>query len=219
MIELVNITKSYNLTNILKGASFSFESGSRTAVIGPSGSGKTTLLNLIAGLIPINKGMIKIGGIVTDTPESSIHPAMRNLGFAFQFPSLWPHLTVKHNILYGLSSLNKKESHTRYSNMLDALEITDIADKYPGEISGGQAKRVSLARTMVVKPRYLLLDEPLNNLDKDLKDKVLNVVRNLVTSENTTLIYVTHDLQEAKSICDHFCCIEDKKITYAFGEL
>ena len=213
MIELIDITKSYNTKNILEEASVSFESGSRTALTGPSGSGKTTLLNLIAGLIPLDKGMIRIDGRISDTPGSSIHPSLRNLGFAFQFPSLWPHLTVKHNILYGLSGLDKKEKYSRYSNMLDALEIADIADKYPGEISGGQAKRVSLARTMVVKPRYLLLDEPLNNLDKDLKDKVLKVIRELVTTENTTLIYVTHDLQEATSVCDRFCHIEDKKIT------
>ncbi len=237
MIELVDVSKSYNSIKILEEVSFSFEKGSRTAIIGPSGSGKTTLLNLIAGLIPLDKGMIRMDGKVTDTPGGSVHPSMRNMGFAFQFPSLWPHLTVKRNILYGMASLDKtgldktgldkkgsdksqlgkagaykKDRQERYAEMLEALEISDIADKYPGEISGGQAKRVSLARTLIVKPGYLLLDEPLNNLDRNLKDKVLKLIRELVASENMTLIHVTHDLQEAESICDRFCCIEDRKI-------
>lgn len=214
MIELINVTKSFYSVNVLEEASFSFEKGSRTAVIGSSGSGKTTLLNLISGLLPVDKGMIKINGKVTDTPDGGLHPSCRNLGFAFQFPTLWPHLNVKSNILYGLSGLDKKEKQLRYSNILEAFEISDIAEKYPGEISGGQAKRVSLARTMIVKPQYLLLDEPLNNLDKELKEKVLKLIRELVIEANITLIYVTHDLQETKNICDYSCCIEDKKIKY-----
>lgn len=212
MIELINVTKKYNSIVVLEKASWVFEKGTKTALIGASGSGKTTLLNLLSGLISIDEGMIKIDGLITDIPQISIHPSRRKLGFAFQFPSLWPHLTVKKNILYGLADLDKEERKDRYEAITNDFEIQDLGEKYPGEISGGQAKRVSLARTLITKPEYLLLDEPLNNLDIDLKHKVLDIIRTRVLETNTTLIYVTHDLKETESICNIACRIKDKKV-------
>lgn len=212
MIELINIAKKYNKIVVMDGASWVFEKGTKTSLMGPSGSGKTTLLNIISGLISIDEGMIKIDGVITDTPKISIHPSRRKLGFAFQFPSLWPHLTVKRNIIYGLADLDKEERQARYEAITKEFEIQDLGRKYPGEISGGQAKRASLARTLITNPEYLLLDEPLNNLDKYLKHKVLDIIRTRVLETNATLIYVTHDLKETESICNMACGIEDKKI-------
>ncbi len=205
MIELNSVVKSFGSLAILEQFSHTFASGSKTAVTGPSGIGKTTLLNVIAGLVPISAGLIKIDGTVTDTPTARVHPSRRNLGFAFQFPSLWPHMSVRDNILYGLAGFNPQEREKRFDTIIESLVIKDLIRKYPGELSGGQAKRVALARTMVVKPRHLLLDEPLNNLDCELKDRILEAVMDYAKENTSTVIFVTHDPAEAEDVCDVVC--------------
>ena len=202
MIELERVSKSYGSLNILDRFSHVFENGSKTAVTGASGIGKTTLLNLISGLLPIDEGLIKIDGQITDTPSNRTHPSRRNLGFAFQIPALWPHMTVKDNILYGLAGIDRQEQDNRLDSIAESFEIIDILKKFPGEISGGQAKRVSLARTMVVNPKHLLLDEPLSNLDVELKDKVLQVIKQYGTRHNSTIILITHNPAEIDGLCD-----------------
>lgn len=213
MIELISVSKSFQKNRIIENCSFKFESESKTAIVGPSGTGKTTLLNLLSGLVGIDKGEIRIDGRVTDTSEGGIHPSQRNIGYCFQFPSLWPHMTVEKNIMYGVRSKENHERMEKYQWITKRLDIQDLSSKYPNELSGGQAKRVSLARTLIVKPRYLFLDEPMNNLDQDLKDRTLSIIMELVANEKITLIYVTHELRNIVSLFDNVCLLKDRKIS------
>jgi len=200
MIQLEKVTQRYGCQTVLDGFSHVFARGSLTAISGPSGTGKTTLLQVIAGLIPIAAGQVAINGQVTDTPALAVHPSRRQLGFVFQFPALWPHLTVRQNILYGLAKLPRQDQEARLADILETLAITDLQQKRPAELSGGQARRVSLARTLVVRPQHLLLDEPLNNLDPQLKDQVVRVLAEYREKQQATVVWVTHDPGEVAGI-------------------
>jgi iron(III) transport system ATP-binding protein len=193
MIELSEVTQRYGPQVILNHFSHRFITGSMTAISGPSGIGKTTLLQVISGFLPIGGGQISIDGQITDTAQTSVHPSQRRLGFVFQFPALWPHLSVRQNILYGLRGQPRAIQEQRLAQMLDDLAIAELANKRPSELSGGQARRVSLARTLITEPRHLLLDEPLNNLDARLKDQVLAIVDQYARQHGATVIWVTHD--------------------------
>ncbi len=200
MIDLQNVTKAYGDLVVLDRFCHIFTSSSFTAIQGPSGSGKTTLLQVIAGLLPIEDGRIIIDDRVTNTRDQALHPALRQLGFVFQFPALWPHLTVRQNILYGLMRQPRTLQEERLEEISASLAIADLLPKRPSELSGGQARRVSLARTLITRPRYLLLDEPLNNLDARLKDQVLAIVADYWHKHQATVIWVTHDPGEVSGL-------------------
>lgn len=200
MIELQDVSKAYGNQVVLDRFCHVFATGSFTAISGPSGIGKTTLLQVIAGLLPIEKGQIVMDGQVTNAQDQILHPSVCRIGFVFQFPALWPHLTVRQNVLYGLMHQPRSLQEERLAEIIPALDIADLLNKRPAELSGGQARRVSLARTLIAHPRQLLLDEPLNNLDARLKDQVQAIVADYRIKQQATVLWVTHDPGEVSGL-------------------
>ena len=195
MIKVSKISKFYKSNFPINNFSYIFEDNKRYVVSGASGCGKTTLLRLIAGLEILDSGEIYRNQVLIGRTDYQLHPSKREIGMVFQNPTLWPHMTVRENINYGVNNKNKNNDE-----IISILKIDSILDKFPDEISGGEAKRVALARMMVLKWKYLLLDEPLTNIDKKLKFEILSFIDAYVEKNNTTLIYVTHNKEEAELI-------------------
>lgn len=181
----------------VQDVSLTLTESSITVIQGPSGSGKTTLLRLIAGLECPSAGEIRVDGEIVSTPDWILPPHQRDMGFVFQDPALWPHLTVAQNIGFGLLGLPKQEIAQRVADVLTSMDLAGLQRRYPNQLSGGQARRVAIARTLVVNPRCLLLDEPLTHLQPELKAQLLAVIRDHVAARAMTLLYVTHSVDEA----------------------
>ena len=183
----------------VKNVSFSIEKeGDIICLLGPSGIGKTTILRTIAGLEKIDKGSIKLDGKTLSSKKINIEPENRNVSLAFQENSLFPHYTVKKNILLG-SERNKgnKKKQINIEELIGLLDISQILNKYPHEISAGEAQRASLARSLITKPDLLLLDEPLSNVDQSFKEEIQEKLKKILTNLKITTIIVTHDSYEA----------------------
>lgn len=193
MIRVSKISKFYKEGFPINNYSYIFEDHQRYVISGPSGCGKTTLLRLIAGLEVLDAGEIYKDKALIGDATFQLHPSKRKIGMVFQNPTLWPHMTIRDNIQYGTKDENINE-------IISVMKIGSILEKYPDEISGGEAKRVALARMMVLKWAYLLLDEPLTNIDPALKSEILDFIDGYVKDHGTTLIYVTHNEEEAQSI-------------------
>ena len=193
MIRVTKISKYYKANFPIDDFSYTFEDNKRYVISGASGCGKTTLLRLIAGLESLDSGEIYRDQVLIGSIDYQLHPSKRKVGMVFQNPTLWPHMTVRENINYGVKNKNIDE-------IISVMKIDSILDKFPDEISGGEAKRVALARMMVLKWKYLLLDEPLTNIDQALKSDILSFIDSYVEKNHTTLIYVTHNEQEAALI-------------------
>ena len=198
-VELIGLTKRYGSLAVVKDISLSIEKGQLVCLLGPSGCGKTTTLRLIAGFLEPDAGEIRIGGRRISAPGNSEAPERRNMSMIFQSYALWPHMTVFENIAYGLRlrGLAKSEIQRRADTLLAATKLTAFAQRYPGELSGGQQQRVSLARALVIEPETLLLDEPLSNLDANLREEMRFEIRRLHDKYRYTTVYVTHDQTEA----------------------
>ena len=166
IIEIKNINVSYGSNHVLKDVSLNIENKDFYTFLGPSGCGKTTLLRLIAGFEKSSSGELFIDG----KEVSNLNPWERDVGMVFQNYALWPHMTVYKNISFGLEEkkLDKKDIKSRVDEVLELVDLKDLSGRYPFQLSGGQQQRVALARTLVVKPKVLLLDEPLSNLDAKL---------------------------------------------------
>ena len=199
-ITVSNIYKSFRDQKVLQGISFAVPCGGRAVLVGSSGAGKSTLLRIIAGLILPDDGQVYLGGELVSTSTWGIEPRRRQMGFVFQSPTLWPHMTVVDNILFGLSQQEKKEALEHAAALLAKARISYIAGKYPDQISGGEAKRAALVRSIAPCPRYLLVDEPLSNLDDDTKARLLEFTLAMVEEYKMTLVYVTHDTNEGKKV-------------------
>jgi iron(III) transport system ATP-binding protein len=180
------------------------EKGQLVCLLGPSGCGKTTTLRLIAGFVEPDEGEIRVGGRRISSPGDSEAPERRNMSMIFQSYALWPHMTVYDNIAYGLKlrGLTKADTQQRADTILAATKLSQLAQRYPGELSGGQQQRVSLARALVVEPETLLLDEPLSNLDANLREEMRFEIRRLHDKYRYTTVYVTHDQSEAMTTAD-----------------
>ena len=202
MIELSGISKSFGNFPALSNVSLTIPDHARMALLGPSGSGKTTLLRMIAGLEVPDSGTISFDGRIISSPEFVIPPSERSIGFVFQSAALWPHMTVSDNILFGLESLPEKERAQRLGILLVRMKITGVKDRFPDQISGGEGRRVSLARALAPQPSTLLFDEPLTNLDRELRDDLLNLISETVQETGSTMMYVTHDEYEAECVAD-----------------
>jgi iron(III) transport system ATP-binding protein len=166
-VTIENLSLSFGSTEVLKGVNLSIEPGEFFTFLGPSGSGKSTLLRAIAGFGPIPGGRIKIG----DDDVTRLPPRTRNVGMVFQSYALWPHMTVRKNVAFGLEERKTPapEIRVRVDEALTLVGLLDLSERRPSQLSGGQQQRVALARTTVVEPRVLLLDEPLSNLDANLR--------------------------------------------------
>ena len=186
--------------------------GEILAVVGPSGSGKTTLLRIIAGLESSKTGVISIGGQLVFTKKIFVPPEKRNVGMVFQDHGLFPHLTVRHNILFGIRHWPKDDRERRLYELEDLLGLRDYLNRYPHELSGGQQQRVALARTLAQRPKVILLDEPLSNIDADLRTSLAQELREILKQTESTAIWVTHDQTEALDLADRILVMNEGKI-------
>lgn len=204
-VECRNISLSYGSTDVLTDINLHVQPGEFFALLGPSGSGKSTLLRLIAGFNRHRSGQLLIDG----NDLSAIPPHRRNIGMVFQNYALWPHMTVWNNVAFGLVERKVKGQELK-SRVQAALELVDLGaygKRYPGELSGGQQQRVALARTLVIEPQVLLLDEPLSNLDRNLRVQMRRELLSLQRRLGITTIFVTHDQEEAMTTADRMAIL------------
>ncbi len=213
-VELKGLGKKYGAAVAVDHVSLRIEHGQLVCLLGPSGCGKTTTLRLIAGFIEPSEGEILVGGKVVSSPASTIPPEGRNMSMIFQSYALWPHMTVAENVAYGLKirRMGKATIDAKLKAILSTARLEALADRYPGELSGGQQQRVSLARAMVVEPETLLLDEPLSNLDTNLREEMRFEIRRLHDRYRYTTIYVTHDQAEAMTTADRIAVMNHGRI-------
>ncbi len=204
ILEISGLTFSFKRTQepVLKDFAFSVTSGEIVGILGKSGSGKSTLLRLIAGLEMPAVGTIKIAGTPVVNERLFVQPENRGIGMVFQDYALFPHMTVKDNILFGLVRMNRKNRIQRLKEMLELVHMEDFGDRYPHELSGGQQQRIALARALAPRPKVLLMDEPFSNLDADLKSSIRLELRSILKKTGITCIMVTHDRIDVEAICD-----------------
>jgi iron(III) transport system ATP-binding protein len=204
VVELESLTKRFGEAVALDNLNLSIEHGSLVCLLGPSGCGKTTTLRLVAGFIDPDGGTIRVGGRTVSEPGRSMPPEQRRMSMIFQSYALWPHMTIAENVGYGLRvrRLDRAERERRVATILDVAHLTELAARYPHELSGGQQQRAALARALVVEPETLLLDEPLSNLDANLREEMRFEIRRLHDAYKYTTIYVTHDQTEAMTTAD-----------------
>src|SRR6266540_3267138 len=203
-VELRGLTKHYGSVAVVDNVSLHIEHGLLVCLLGPSGCGKTTTLRLIAGFVEPTGGEISVGDRVVSSRSRTLPPERRNMSMIFQSYALWPHMTVAENVSYGLK-LRKVDADTtsrKLKSILTTTRLDVLADRYPGELSGGQQQRVALARALIVEPETLLLDEPLSNLDANLREEMRFEVRRLHDEYRYTTVYVTHDQSEAMTTSD-----------------
>ncbi|HTM77794.1 MAG TPA: ABC transporter ATP-binding protein [Devosia sp.] len=200
---LSGVSKAYNDVIALKPVSLEVASGEFLTLLGPSGSGKTTLLQIVAGLLAPDTGEILIDGVTA----TKLPPHKRDIGLVFQNYALFPHLTVAENIAFPLKMRKRPaaEIAERVTRILDIVRLPQVADRLPKELSGGQQQRIALARCAVYEPSVILMDEPLGALDKKLRDQMQAEIRRLHSELGATIIYVTHDQEEAMAMSDRIC--------------
>jgi iron(III) transport system ATP-binding protein len=203
-VELRGVVKRYGETTVVDGIDLVVPDGAFVCLLGPSGCGKTTLLRLLAGFVAPDAGEIVVGGKRLSAPGAVVPPERRGMSMIFQSYALWPHMTVAQNVGYGLRlrRLPRTEIARRVAEICAATKLDALLDRYPGELSGGQQQRVALARALVVEPQTLLLDEPLSNLDANLREEMRFEIRRLHDAFRYTTVYVTHDQAEAMATAD-----------------
>jgi iron(III) transport system ATP-binding protein len=216
-VELRGLTKRYGGLAVVDDVSLHIEHGLLVCLLGPSGCGKTTTLRLIAGFIEPSGGEIAVGDRIVSSTARTLQPEQRNMSMIFQSYALWPHMTVTENIAYGLTlrKLDKALIAQKVGAILATTKLEVLAQRYPGELSGGQQQRVALARALIVEPETLLLDEPLSNLDANLREEMRFEVRRLHDEYRYTTVYVTHDQSEAMTTADLIAVMNAGKIEQA----
>jgi iron(III) transport system ATP-binding protein len=216
-VELRDLTKRYGSVAVVDDISLTIEHGHLVCLLGPSGCGKTTTLRLIAGFVEPSAGEIRVGDKLVSSPASTVPPERRNMSMIFQSYALWPHMTVAENIIYGLKlrKLDRGTIGKKLDAILATTKLAPLAQRYPGELSGGQQQRVALARALIVEPETLLLDEPLSNLDANLREEMRFEIRRLHDEYRYTTVYVTHDQSEAMTTADLIAVMNAGKIEQA----
>ncbi|WP_247893738.1 ABC transporter ATP-binding protein [Azospirillum endophyticum] len=209
-VDIEGVNLSYGSNHVLKDVNLAIKPGEFFAFLGPSGCGKTTLLRLIAGFNTAQRGEVRIGG----RDISTLPPHRRDVGMVFQSYALWPHMTVRRNVAFGLEErrVPRAEIERRVDAALELVGLKHLADRRPSQLSGGQQQRVALARTIVIEPKILLLDEPLSNLDAKLRVQMRQELLSLQRKLGLTTIFVTHDQEEANTICDRIAVMEDGRV-------
>jgi iron(III) transport system ATP-binding protein len=198
----------------LDEVSLSVEPGTFVVLLGPSGSGKTTLLRCLAGIEHVTSGQIAIGGKTVAGGQVHVPPDRRNLSMVFQDYALWPHLRVRENVAFALrrSKLTRTEAQARTLAMLERVGLGALADRYPNELSGGEQQRVALARALVAGTGLILCDEPLSNLDADLRERMRVEISSLVREAGATAVYITHDQAEAFALADQIGVLQKGRL-------
>lgn len=199
-VEIEGLHKAYGTNTVLSNINMTIKDGEFVTLLGPSGCGKSTILRIIAGLTDETSGTVKIEGKMMN----NIQPKNRDVGMVFQSYALFPNMTVKENVAFGLKMKknNAKEIEQKVKDTLALVHLSDKAQSYPHELSGGQQQRVALARAMIVRPKVLLLDEPLSALDAQIRKKLQADLRSIQTELGMTMILVTHDQEEAMAVSD-----------------
>lgn len=209
-LQIENVSVSYGVQRVLSNICLEIKRGEFFGLLGPSGCGKTTLLRLIAGFAQANSGRIIIDG----RDILQLPPWKRDVGMVFQSYALWPHMTVAQNVAFGLEErrVPKANIAARIAAALDLVGLSTLANRRPSQLSGGQQQRVALARTIAVEPKVLLLDEPLSNLDAKLRLQVRRELRELQQRLGLTTILVTHDQEEANTMCDRVAVMSEGEV-------
>src|SRR5512133_566283 len=203
-LVLRNVSRTFGSYTAVDSLNLTLHEGELVSLLGSSGCGQTTTLRMIAGFMSPTQGTIELDGEVISSPQSSLPPEKRKMSMIFQSYAIWPNMTVEQNVGYGLKlrKVPQAEAKRRIDEMLDVVQLGKLRDRYPAELSGGQQQRVALARSMVVKPSILLLDEPLSNLDANLREEMRFEIRRLHDEFKMTMVYVTHDQAEAMVTSD-----------------
>jgi iron(III) transport system ATP-binding protein len=213
-VDLRKLTKRYGSVAAVDDVSLRIDHGQLVCLLGPSGCGKTTTLRLIAGFLEPSEGEIHVGDRLVSSKARTLPPEQRNMSMIFQSYALWPHMTVADNIIYGLKlrKLDRDTIAKKLAAILATTKLEPLAQRYPGELSGGQQQRVALARALIVEPQTLLLDEPLSNLDANLREEMRFEIRRLHDEYRYTTVYVTHDQSEAMTTADLIAVMNGGKI-------
>ena len=214
IVSLHGLTKKFTGMAAVDDLNLEIKDGEFVSLLGPSGCGKTTTLRLVAGFLQPDGGEIRVDGNVISSPSRLIPPERRNMSMIFQSYAVWPHMTVFQNVAYGLKfkKLAKQATLEKVERLLRVVHLEALKERYPGELSGGQQQRVALARALVVEPQILLLDEPLSNLDANLREEMRFEIRRLHEEFGITTIYVTHDQGEAMVASDRIAVMNKGKI-------
>lgn len=218
-IEISGLTKRYGAETALAGIDLTVEDGAFCVLVGPSGCGKSTLLRLLSGLEKPDAGQIRLAGTLVADPQAGrfAPPAARQLGLVFQSYALWPHKTARENILWPLkvAGLSKTACAQRLEEVADMLGLTPYLDRYPPALSGGQQQRVAIARSLAPQPGLLLFDEPLSNLDAQLRVEMRGELLKLHRKTGVTIVYVTHDQVEAMTMASQIVVLKAGQVEQA----
>jgi iron(III) transport system ATP-binding protein len=211
---LKGLGKAYGKLKVVEDVDLTLEEGEFVSLLGPSGCGKTTTLRMLAGFVEPTSGSISMNGAVLSAPGSVLPPERRRMSMIFQSYAIWPNMTVAENVGFGLKlqKLPAAEVKARTGKILEVVQMSHLADRYPAELSGGQQQRVALARAIVVQPAVLLLDEPLSNLDANLREEMRFEIRRLHDEFRFTTVYVTHDQSEAMATADRIAVMNAGRI-------
>jgi ABC-type Fe3+/spermidine/putrescine transport system ATPase subunit len=203
-IVIEDLNKSFGRHHVLQDVSLEIEEKEFVTLLGPSGCGKTTTLRLLAGFLVPDAGEIRVAGQLLSSPRATIPPERRRMGMVFQNYAIWPHMSVLDNVAFGLklARLGRAQIGERVARVLAAVGLEGLEGRHPAQLSGGQQQRVALARSLVVEPSILLLDEPLSNLDAKLRERMRGELKSLQRRTGITFVYVTHDQAEAMALSD-----------------
>ena len=216
-LAIRNLSHTYGKKTVLEDISFKVNPGELVCLLGPSGCGKSTLLRLIAGFEKTQSGSILCGGNVLSSPQEWVAPEKRHIGLVLQQPCLFPHLSVRNNIQFGIKHLPSAEREKITQDLLKHIKLNDSAGAYPHMLSGGQQQRVSLARGLATQPKIMLLDEPFANLDHELRLRLREDLVNLLHHLNTTTIMVTHNPEEALLLADRIILLRPNGTIHQIG--
>lgn len=214
ILELKDVKKRYGKKEVLKRISLAVQEGEIISVLGPSGCGKSTLLNIIAGILPLDEGSVRIHGKEVSAHGKNVPVEARSVNMVFQDFALWPHMKAKDNILYGLKvkKTDKETMKKQLDEVVSLLHLDGLLNQYPAELSGGQQQRVAIARALITKPSIILLDEPLCNLDVQLRIEMRTEMAQLFHYLKTTVFHVTHDPSEAFAMADRIIVMNQGQI-------
>ncbi len=213
-LVLRNVSRKFGDFTAVENFNLELGEGELVSLLGPSGCGKTTTLRMIAGFMAPTSGTIEVDGQVVSSPGSTLPPEKRHMSMIFQSYAIWPNMTVAENVGFGLRirKLKDDEIRRRVDEILEVVQMGALRDRYPAELSGGQQQRVALARSIVVKPAVLLLDEPLSNLDANLREEMRFEIRRLHDEFRIAMVYVTHDQAEAMVTSDRIAVMNKGRV-------
>ena len=211
-LRIRNLHKRFGDQHVVRGIDLRLAPGEIVALLGPSGCGKTTALRMIAGLERPDDGEIAIGDRDVFGPETDLAPEARRVGMVFQSYAVWPHMTVLDNVAYPLRFTDRAGAPSRAVDALRRVRLDAFRERFPSTLSGGQQQRVALARALAARPDLLLFDEPLSNLDAQLRQEMRHEIRSLIRQDGLTAVYVTHDQPEAFAVADRVAVVLDGKI-------